>query len=153
MKLYFTYGSDLKEGFVPQVPMTTSILADESVDEIVGDYVIEKVPDLAAFIDECYRLLRPGSKAIFTAYHFGNTLAWTSPITKRGISETSLNFASKDWRAAAKFSDCIVKADFEVTGAFSVDQESQNRSDEAKTFWIKRYLNVAHQVIFTLTKK
>ena len=153
MKIYFTFGSDLKEGFVPQVPMTTSILADESVDEIVGDYVIEKVPDLVAFIDECYRLLRPGAKATLTAYHFANTLAWTSPLVRRGISETSLNFASKDWREASKFSDCFVKANFEVNGSFAVDQESQNRSDEAKSFWVKRYLNVAHQVIFTLTKK
>lgn len=153
VKLAFTYGTQPKEGFELCVPTVTTHLKDESVDEIVGDYVIEKVPNLILFIEECYRILRPGGKAVFTSPNAASSTAWISPLTVRGICESTLNFSSKDWREQYKFTDYTMRADFEVTGQFVVDQEALARSDEAKNFWLKRYMNVAQGIIFTLTKK
>lgn len=152
-KIYFTYSNEQKEGFVPQVPMTTSILTNESVDEIFGDLVIEKVPDLIAFIEECYRILRPGGKATFASPHYTNAKAWASPLNKRGVSEFTLNFASKDWRDANKYGEAQVVANFEVQGSFALEEGFMQRSEDARQFFMKHYNNVAQAVLLSLTKK
>lgn len=153
MKILFTYGSNTKEGFTPYVPGTTDLLVHESVEEIAAEDVIGKVPNLIKFVEECYRLLRPEGKLTCSAPHYSSSLAWTSPLTVRGIAESSLNFASKDWREQSKFTDATINANFEVAGNFVVDQETLARSDDAKQFWMKRYSNVVQSVILCLTKK
>lgn len=150
VKVYYTYDTTEKEGFVCRTP--NSFSENDSVDEIEGN-VIEKVPDLVQFIEECYRVLRVGGTAKFTAPYYTSALAWGSPLNIRGVSEATLNFASKDWRVANKYTEADVRCDFEVVGNFIVDQGYTQRADEVKSFWLKHYNNVAQAVIFTLTKK
>lgn len=152
MKVYFTYDTAEKEGFTCLTPSPMVALGSDSVDEIEGN-VIEKVPNLTEFIQECYRILRVGGTAKFTAPYYTSALAWGSPLNVRGISEASLNFASKDWRVANKYTETDPVCDFEVVGNFSVDASYTQRADEVKSFWLKHYNNVAQAVIFTLTKK
>lgn len=153
MKINFTYGNATKDGFVNHLPLTTNALADSSVTEICGDCVIDKVPDLVAFVEECYRILIPDGVATFTNPYYGSVHAWTNPLSVRGVCEATLNFASRDWREQYKFSDAIVRCDFEVAGNFAIAQECLTRADEAKQFWMQRYLNVVQSVILTLKKK
>lgn len=152
MKVYFTYDTTEKEGFTCLTPSPMVPLNADSVDEIEGN-VIEKVPDLTEFIQECYRILRVGGTAKFTAPYYTSALAWGSPLNVRGISEATLNFASKDWRVQNKYSEATITCDFEVIGNFAVDANYTQRADEVKSFWLKHYNNVAQAVIFTLTKK
>ncbi|OQB10447.1 MAG: hypothetical protein BWY21_00368 [Parcubacteria group bacterium ADurb.Bin216] len=153
MKLYFSYGLEEREGFVTANPEDLSFYENESIEEIQGQDVLEKVPDLIYFIDECYRILKPGSKCVFSSQHFANSGAWRSPLTKRGISEQSLNFASKEWREQFKFTEAEVSADFEVLGSFAIEQDVLQRNEETRAFWMRRYLNIANCVFFTLNKK
>lgn len=153
MKIHFNYGTGLKDGLTSTKPGTTAVIADGVVEEITGDYVLEKVPDLVEFIKECYRLLPTGGKASFTAHYYAGVNAWASPLNRRGISETSLNFASKDWRTANNFTDVIFDVDFEVVGNFATDASIASRADEVKNFWLNKYLNVVQLVVFNLTKK
>lgn len=152
MKIYFTYDTDDKEGFITKTPDIRGGLESDSVDEIEGN-VIEKVENLVLFIEECYRILRVGGTAKFTAPYYTSALAWASPKTVRGVSEATLNFASKDWRVANKYTEEPIICDFEVVGNFCVDTSYTQRADEVKAFWLKHYNNVAQAVIFTLTKK
>lgn len=153
MKIHFTYSEDKKEGFDSFVPLTTNSLGDESVDEISGDGVIEKVHSLIIFIEECYRLLKVGGIATFSSPHYASNLAWQSPLNVRGISELSLYFASKEWRKQSKYSEAMLICDFDVVGNFAIEQSCMQRSEDARSFWIQRYNNVAQAVIFTLTKR
>lgn len=153
MKILFSYSNDIKEGFTPQVPMTTSILTDGSVEEIEGLNVLEKVPALIAFIEECYRLLVPGGKCTFTSPLYASTSAWASPLTVRGMSESSLNFADKQWREQYKFSEAQVMCDFAVSGSFAIMQDVMQRSEEVRAFWVNKYNNVAQSIIYTLLKR
>lgn len=153
MKIYFTFANDQREGYEAKVPLTTADIPAESVEDIQGQNVLERLPRLQDFIEECYRLLKPGGVAIFSAPHFGSSHAWQSPLNIRGISELSLNFASKSWREQNKYSDTIVTCDFEVAGSFAVEQSFSCRSDEFRGFAMKHYNNVAQAILFTLTKK
>jgi SAM-dependent methyltransferase len=152
MKIHFTYSSETKEEFESKVPMRTSDLANESVDEISGQDVLEKIPDLVAFVDECYRILKPGGKCNFSSPFYASSGAWVSPITVRGISERTLNFASKVWREQVKFSDATVLANFDVVGQVAIEETSMQRAEEVRAFWLARYLNTAQAIMFTLTK-
>lgn len=153
MKIYFTYNSDSREGFTSKVPLMTSDLAAESIEEIQGENVLEKIPDLVAFVEECYRLLPKGGKAIFSSPYYASSRAWVSPITARGISEHTLAFADKTWRENNKYTERTILSDFEVTGSFAIEDECMQRSEDARRFWMARYLNVAQCVLFTLTKR
>lgn len=153
MKIYFTYGEGTREGFETCSPLITENISDESVEEIQGEDVLEKVPDLIAFIDECYRILKPGAKAIFSCPFYASTRAWVSPLTRRCLSESSLGFASKDWREQVKYTEATVKADFQVEGQFAVEQSITQRADDVRAFWAQKYNNVVQAILFTLTKK
>jgi SAM-dependent methyltransferase len=152
-KILFTLDTNVKEGFESFIPLTTSQLPADSVETIDGVNILEKIKDLPAFIDECYRLLVPGGIATFSSPHYASNNAWVSPLTVRAISEASLNFASKDWREQNKFTEVPMIANFEVAGNFAVEVEAMNRSEIARGFFMKHYNNVVRAVVLTLTKK
>jgi hypothetical protein len=152
-KIYFTYSKKEKEGFKSFVPLSTYMEPAESCDELEAEEVVEKVPSLVNFIVEAYRLLKVGGTLKVSAPHFASALAWQSPLTIRGISETSLYFASKDWRKQNNYTEKDLICDFDVVGNFAVEQSSMFRSDEARAFWMQRYNNVVQAVIFVLTKR
>lgn len=153
MKIFFTYSSEIKEGFDSKIPLGTSDIPTESVEEVLGENVIEKVSNIIAFIDEVYRILAPKGVAKFTAPYYASKGAWSSPLTVRAICDETLNFASKDWREQTKFSEGNIICNFEVNGQFAIEQQVMHRAEEVRHFWLQRYNNVAQAVIFTLTKK
>jgi SAM-dependent methyltransferase len=152
VKLYISYANNEKEGFERKSPNEIYAIEANSVDEISAVGVLETVCTLTRFIEACYKILKPGGKAEFTApYHTSNT-AWADPCTIRGISELSLNFSSAQWRKDNKYPvelDC----DFAVACNFAISQEVTLRSEEVKNFWLQKYNNVVHAIVFTLTKK
>lgn len=152
-KIYLTYGTEDREGLDTVGIATLANIESDSIDEIQGNNVLEKVPDLVYFIDECYRILKPECKAIFSSAFYLSRGAWVSPLTKRGLSEHSLNFSDKNWREQTKFTEVDCKANFEVQGSFALSQEILNRSEEARLFWMSKYANVAEAVMFTLIKR
>jgi len=151
-KILFTYGSDVKEGFTSMTPLGINKLNEDSIDEVEAIGVAERIPNLIEFIETLYRVLKVGSKATFVSSHYRNDLAWANPYNIRGISELSLNFASKQWRENSKFIDSV-SCDFEVVGNFAIESSFMQRSEDARGFMIKHYNNVVQSVIFTLTKK
>lgn len=153
MKLYFTYGTELKEGYESKVPLTTKDFADESVDEILGEGILERTTDLVSFIEECWRLLRPPGKCNFTSTYYASMNAWVSPLTKRCISEASLNFVNKDWREKNKYTEVSVIADFIIDVNFAIEEATSIRNQLAKDFMLKHYVNAVQMIVFTLTKK
>lgn len=150
-RVYFSFGPEEKEGFEKYSCLDTSRFNDNSIDEIAGSFVLERVFDLVAFIKEMHRILKPGAKAIFCSTYFAASEAYTDPRNLRKLSEFSLNFASKKWREANKF-DLEIDFDFEVLTGLAVDPFFQLRSTEVQQWAMFRHLNGAKTVHFTLTK-
>lgn len=153
MKLYLTYSEKTRDGFTSTVPSALETLKDESVEEIQGEEIIERVPDLIKFVEQCYRVLVPEGKLILSSPYFASSAAWASPFAIRGVSEKTLNFASKNWREQSKWSDAFVRANFEVSGSFAVEESVSHRAEDVRQFWMSRYLNVAQAVVLQLVKK
>lgn len=151
MKIYYSYNKKEREGFVTKHPEEILLEEEGSVEEISGEDVLEKIPNLPLFFKECYRLLRPGGTAVFTSAYYNSYQAWADPRNIRGISQCSLNFASKIWREQNKCED-LADCNFDVAINFAVDRRASERSDVAKEFWLSFYSNVVQSVLFTLTK-
>lgn len=150
-RIYFTYDNKTREGFDTYHPDTRKLGAN-FVEEIAGEFVLEKVPDLVDFIEHCYGVLKPEGKAIFAAPFHNSHQAWTDPRNIRALSNTSLNFANKDWREQNGQPD-LCSADFVVNCDFAMDLLVSQRAEDVKQFWLHRYNNVVQSVLFTLTKK
>lgn len=152
MKLYFTYDNKEREGFQTKSPEIDFTLLDEgSVEEIAGEEVLEKVPDIIKFINGCYHVLKPGGTAIFAGAYYAAYQAHSDPRNIRGISQASLNFSSKSWREQMKC-EGLADCNFEIGINFAADRQATERSDAAKEFWLSRYTNVVQSILFTLTK-
>ena len=152
MKLYFSYGKEVapegfeKRSFVIGMPET-------DIEEISALGVLEKHPDPVAFVTACYHALKPGGKVIFASVYYASIEAWMSPLTVRGVSECSLNWASKSWREQNKFTEIETGVDFDVLVGMGIEEMVKLKSDDLQVFWRTRYNNVSKAIYFTLTKR
>jgi hypothetical protein len=153
MKIYFTFTNRTKEGFESKNPLYTSTIETDSVDEIAGEDVLEKVDNLIHFIEEMFRIMKKGTIANFSSPFYASSNAWLSPLTKRGLSERSLNFSNKAWREQVGYTEAEIVADFDVVTNVAIAEQCMQRSAEARTFWLEHYTNVAQCVLYTLTKR
>jgi len=154
-KIYYSFDNKQREGYRTLGPFARfekDLPKAEEVEEITGEGVLEKVPNLISFIEHCYALLKPGGTATFTAPAFNSFQAWSDPRNIRGISQASLNFADKKWRDENNCPD-LCKADFEVGCNYAIDGILNQKSEEAKTFWLARYNNTIQSMMFVLKKK
>src|SRR5512132_4107683 len=46
--------------------------AEDEFDEVIGNHVIEHVPDVMAFVSELYRVTRPGGRIRILTPHYSN---------------------------------------------------------------------------------
>ena len=151
VKLFFNYDNKTREGYVTANPNLYECPAGEA-EEICGEYILEKVPNIIAFVENIYESLKPGGVATFTAHYFDNWQSFEDPRNIRQLSQGSLNFADKNWREQKGCPD-LCKADFAVGCNFAIDGIVNQRSEAAKEFWMNRYKNVVQSVQFTLTKR
>lgn len=152
MKIYFSADGKSREGFTTYDPCVANLQESGTVEEITGEGILEKIPDLVSFIQHCYRMLKSEGTCTFTAHYYTSWQAWQDPRNIRGISQASLNFADKNWREQNGCPD-LADCDFAVGCNFAIDQVANQRSEAAKEFWLNRYNNIVQSVQFVLTKR
>lgn len=138
---------------------------DNSVDEAICSHYIEHTSNIVKFMEELYRIMKPPyknekgeeikSKCTIIAPYYSSVRAWQDPFHKRAISEWSFLYFNKDWREQNKLThgDYDIKADFDFTFGYQLDPTWINRSEEARVFAMKHYINVITDVHVVLTKK
>ena len=134
-----------------------------SVEEARTVGYIQKVEDIISFMNEIYRILTPpkeengikihGGKILIIAPYQFSTRAWQDPYTLRAINEATFLYFNREWRVNNKLEHYPINADFDFSYGYSYTQEWNLRSDEARTFAIKHYNNVAGDIQLVLTKK
>ena len=53
---------------------------DNSIDEIFGRHVLERVPDLLPLMEELHRIAKPNAKAVFHMPYGSSDNAWEDPM-------------------------------------------------------------------------
>ncbi|MBG0777359.1 MAG: class I SAM-dependent methyltransferase [Desulfovibrionaceae bacterium] len=69
-------------------------LDDASVDEVHSHHFLEHVPDLAAFLAEVHRVLRPGGLCAGTVPHFSNPYFYSDPTHRVFFGLYTFNYFS-----------------------------------------------------------
>ena len=128
-------------------------IESESAEDIICSHYVEHTSDLIKFMDEVYRILKPGGKIKIIAPYYSSMRCWQDPTHKRAISEASFLYFNKVWRETNKLDHYNIQSDFEFTYGYDMAQEWANRSDEARAFAIKHYCNVVNDIHVVLTKK
>lgn len=164
MKLDIAAGQNKREGFTGiDIMPGSDIVADLSVfpwpieDGIVEEahcsHFIEHTVDLLKFFDELYRIMKVGAQISIIAPYYSSIRCWQDPTHTRAISENTFLYANKGWREQNKLDHYPVKADFDFSYGYALDQAWQLRSAEATAFAIKHYINVVSDIHVTMTRR
>jgi SAM-dependent methyltransferase len=164
VKLDLACGQNKKEGFkgvdtwegadiVHDLNVYPYPFENDSVDEIYCSHYVEHVADLIQFMDECYRIMKVGASMTVIAPYYSSVRAWQDPTHVRPISEASFFYYNKGWRESQKLDHYPIKSDFDFTYGYAFAHEWQNRSEEAKQFAVKHYLNVITDIQVSLKKR
>lgn len=167
LKLDLACGKNKQPGFlgvdkvkIPEVDYVWNLekfpypFKENSVDEIYCAHYVEHVPDLIKFIDEIYRILKPGGKALIVAPYYSSMRAWQDPTHKRAISEASFLYFNKGWREQNNLDHYLdIKSDFDFSYSYMITPDWATRNEEARAFAIRHYINVVSDIQVILTKR
>lgn len=138
-------------------------IPDNCVDEITISHFVEHIQKLEPFMDELWRIMKGPwvnkegekmtSKVSIICPYYSSMRAMQDPQHVRPISEASMLYYNKDWRTANKLDHYEIKSNFDFQYGYQLVPEWANRSQEARDFAIRHYLNVITDIFFTLTKK
>jgi hypothetical protein len=126
---------------------------DNSVEEILCSHYLEHVRDLISFVDEIYRIMKQGAKATIIAPYYANMRAFQDPTHVRSICEATMLYFNKGWRDSQKLDHYGIKSDFDFTYGYSVSPDWSNRSEDARAFAMRHYINVINDIHIILTKR
>lgn len=127
--------------------------ADGSVEKVWCAHYVEHAPDLMAFMNELGRVMLPGGTAVIVAPYYTSMRAWQDPTHVRAISEASFLYFNKGWRTDQKLDHYPITCDFDFTYGYALEPGWATRSQEARDFAVKHYLNVVADLHVTLTRR
>lgn len=134
---------------------------NNSVDQIFCSHFIEHLPHgtdgfndpMFQFMDEIWRILKPGGTATFVAPYYTSVRAFQDPGHQRFINEQMFLYFTKDWRKMNKLEFYPVKCDFKVVSMnHAVSEEFTGRATEAVQYAGLHFWNTINDIIVTLQK-
>ena len=136
---------------------------DNSVDEIHCSHYIEHVPHdidnedgrdgLIQFMDELYRILKPGAIANILAPYYKNERAFGDPTHRRYIGDWSFLYWNKDWRDNNNLSHYGINCDFDMKLSYHIDNDLTLKSQEIRAEAFKKEWNAVTDISVELTKR
>ncbi len=127
---------------------------DNSVDEIFCSHYVEHTTDLMKFMNEVYRILKPGATCTIVAPYYASLRAWQDPSHRRAICEATFLYFNKEWRVKNLVDHYEgTNTDFDFSYGYIMTPDWAQRSEEARTFAIRHYMNVVNDLQVNLKKK
>ncbi len=140
------------EGFDPLVYPWT--LESESVEEAYSAFLFQRIParNRSAWMDELWRVLMPGAKAIILVPYWSNARAIQDPMAEwPPLGEQSFLYFNRKFREDNKIR--VGKSNFDFVYGYTLDPETITRPDDTRPFWIKHYTNSILDLQVVLEKK
>jgi len=134
---------------------------NDSVDEIFSSHFVEHIPHwrpwfddvdgLHLFMDECWRILKPGGTLQIIHPYGQSSRALQDPTHERYLVAETWWYYNRAWREAAKLDHYPISSNFSepnIANGFLGDWE--NRSDPARQEAAAWYWNVVSDLVVTL---
>ena len=125
----------------------------DSVEEAYCSHYIEHTPSLINFMNELYRVLKPGAFCTILAPYYTWIGAWQDPTHTRAISENTFLYFNAAWRKKHWLEHYPIHCDFECALSFGYLPEWVNRPEQERNFALRHYFNVVAEIQAKLTKR
>jgi hypothetical protein len=128
--------------------------ADCSVAEVSSSHFLEHLdgPERVSFMNEIYRVMEWGAKAVFATPHWSNDCAYGDPTHKwPPLSNWSVMYWQKAWRDV-NAPHCGYTCDFDWGLGFSEDQAIAAFNQERRQFMANHSRNSMRDIWFHLVK-
>lgn len=132
---------------------------DSSVDEIHCSHFFEHLSgkERIGFMNECYRILKPGKQLICITPYWTSVRASQDPThVWPPISENTYLYFNKDWLTGNKLTHgdyALINCDFDFGYGFLMDPEVAIRNVEFQQQAQKHKVNAIMDIYVTLTSK
>lgn len=128
-------------------------IESDSAEDIVCSHYVEHTNDLIKFMDEVYRILKPGGKIKIIAPYYTSIRCWQDPTHKRAISDATFLYFNKGWREVNKLDHYDIHSDFDFTYGYDMNAQWAGKHEEARNFAITHYWNIVNDIHVVLTKR
>lgn len=108
---------------------------------------------LFKFMDECYRILKPGGKIRIIAPYYASIRAIQDPTHVRSIGEATFMYFNADWRKVNGLDHYGIQCDFDFTYWYNMKTDFMNKHLDQRNYAMTHYINVIDDIDVTLTKK
>lgn len=138
-------------------------IADDSVDEARCSHYIEHTPHevtyngeridgLIAFMNELWRILKPGGTCQIIAPYYSSMRAWQDPTHRRAISEMTFHYFKQEWLIANRLDHYPITADFFTSWGYNPNARLQGRTQEFGQVALATEINAVDDIVATMTK-
>jgi|SRR5882672_1716226 len=131
-------------------------LANDSVDEVFSSHFFEHLsgPERMPFMDEMWRVMKPGAKATIITPFYSSSRAVQDPTHAwPPVCEASYLYFNKKWRDDNRLDHYPIACDFDFTCGYGIDGEVALRSEDYQRFAVKHYINSVLDLQVVLTKR
>lgn len=132
---------------------------DDSVDEAFASHVLEhfSMKDRLHFMNELYRVLKPGGKATIVTPHWASVRAYGDPThVMPPVCQMFYSYLDREWctdQAPAVRHECRLTCDFRgTTFGMILRPDIQPRDLEYQTFAVTNYIEAAQDLIANMVK-
>lgn len=138
---------------------------DNSIAEIHSSHFVEHLdhnrhnPERVHFMNEAFRVLKPGGKATIITPHWASNRAYGDfTHADKPVSEMFFYYLKQEWRDTQaphtdkKWNPDGFSCDFDATWGYSFGPELQNRNTEYVQFALQNYKEAAQDLYATLIK-
>jgi predicted SAM-dependent methyltransferase len=108
---------------------------------------------LILFMDEVYRILKPGAVATIICPYYASIRAFGDPTHVRYIGEWSFYYFNKEWRDTNKLSHYGINSDFDMRFSHYITNELVLKSEEVRQHAFTHYWNAIDDIIVELKKR
>lgn len=136
---------------IPHLNIKGILKGSETFQEF-KDKLLESKDGFIEFVDECYRILKPGGKLTLIAPYYAGFRAFGDPTHERYMCDWSFNYFNKAWRQLMNINHYDIKADFDLKYSYLITNEMTLKSEEVRNKAFTHDLNVIEDIIVEFTK-
>jgi len=138
-------------------------IESESADEVHCSHYIEHIPHniynpndqrdgLFQFIDEVYRILKPGGKFTIVTPYLTSFRAFQDPTHQRFICKETFSYFNKAWMDTNKLTHYGVKSNFDATFSYYITNDLTLKSKEIREQAFEHDWNAIDDLLVELIK-
>lgn len=135
----------------------------ESVEEIHCSHYVEHIPHdvnnpndtrdgLIQFMDELYRILKPGGKATIIVPYLTSVRAFQDPTHRRFICKETFQYFNKEWMKAWNLEHYGINSNFNATFSYFITNDLTLKSKEIREHAFNKEWNAIDDLLVELTK-